>query len=69
MVIDDFNGDNFDHGKEGFVGGGGISVSSTGGRPIEFRPVPIGTPPWGRNGSARSSATTTIRSPSEIRAA
>ena len=47
MVIDDFNGDNFDHGKEGFVGGGGISVSSTGGRPIEFRPVPIGTPPWG----------------------
>jgi gluconate 2-dehydrogenase alpha chain len=34
-------------GKEGFVGGGGISVSSTGGRPIEFRPVPIGTPPWG----------------------
>ena len=47
MVIDDFNGDNFDHGKEGFVGGGGTSVSSTGGRPIEFRPVPIGTPPWG----------------------
>ena len=47
MVIDDFNGDNFDHLKAGFIGGGGISCSSSGGRPIQYRPVPPGTPLWG----------------------
>ena len=32
--IDDFNGDNFDHGPHGFVGGGYIALWTTGGRPI-----------------------------------
>ena len=46
--IDDFNTGSFDHAKEGFIGGGGISTpSSGGGRPIGFRPVPPGTPAWG----------------------
>jgi gluconate 2-dehydrogenase alpha chain len=47
MVIDDFNTGSFDHGKEGFIGGGGISTPSAAGRPIGFRPVPPGTPAWG----------------------
>jgi gluconate 2-dehydrogenase alpha chain len=47
MVIDDFNGDNFDHADVGFLGGGYISMNSTGGRPILTRPVPPGTPQWG----------------------
>jgi len=47
MVIDDFNTGSFDHGKEGFIGGGGISTLSSTGRPIGFRPVPPGTPAWG----------------------
>jgi gluconate 2-dehydrogenase alpha chain len=47
MTIDDFNGDNFDHSKLGFIGGGAITGSMTGGRPIQHRPVPPGTPRWG----------------------
>jgi gluconate 2-dehydrogenase alpha chain len=47
MVIDDFNTGSFDDGKEGFIGGGGISTLSATGRPIGFRPVPPGTPAWG----------------------
>ena len=43
-VIDDFAGDNFDHKGLGFVGGGYISATMTGGRPIEFHPTPPGTP-------------------------
>jgi gluconate 2-dehydrogenase alpha chain len=46
-VIDDYNGDNFDHSGLGFVGGGYISVTTTGARPIEYHPVPPGTPRWG----------------------
>jgi len=46
-VIDDFNGDNFDHAGAGFIGGGYISTTSTGSRPIETHPVPAGTPAWG----------------------
>jgi len=46
-VIDDFNGDNFDHTGLGFVGGGYISANTTGGRPIEYHPTPPGTPRWG----------------------
>ena len=34
MVIDDFNTGSFDHDKEGFIGGGGISTLSASGRPI-----------------------------------
>ena len=46
-AIDDFNGDNFDHAGLGFIGGAYIAAYSTGGRPIEFHPVPPGTPRWG----------------------
>ncbi|EJW13662.1 Gluconate 2-dehydrogenase, membrane-bound, flavoprotein [Rhodovulum sp. PH10] len=47
MAIDDFNGDNFDHGGLGFIGGGYLACWNTGGRPIEFHPTPEGTPRWG----------------------
>jgi gluconate 2-dehydrogenase alpha chain len=47
MIIDDFNGDNFDHGPLGFIGGASISSTITNGRPILYRPVPPGTPRWG----------------------
>jgi gluconate 2-dehydrogenase alpha chain len=46
-VIDDFDGDNFDHGPLGFVGGASISCINTGGRPIQQMPLPNGTPNWG----------------------
>ncbi len=48
VVIDDFNGDNFDHAGLGFIGGSYIAAYTTGGRPIHFHPVPKGTPRWGR---------------------
>lgn len=47
MVIDDFNGDNFDHTGLGFIGGGYIAQWTTSGRPIESHPVPDGTSKWG----------------------
>ena len=47
MCIDEFNGDNFDHGPHGFVGGGYVGQVQTNGRPIETAPVPPGTPRWG----------------------
>ena len=46
-AIDDLNGDNFDHGGLGFIGGGYIGCSQTNGRPIEYHPVPDDTPKWG----------------------
>ena len=46
-VIDDFNGDNFDHSGLGFIGGAYIAGMVTGGRPIEMINVPKGTPTWG----------------------
>ncbi len=47
MCIDEFNGDNFDHGPHGFVGGGYVGNVQTNGRPIQCTPVPPGTPKWG----------------------
>jgi gluconate 2-dehydrogenase alpha chain len=47
MVIDDFNGDNFDHSGLGFIAGGYIIAGQTGARPIQYHPVPDGTPKWG----------------------
>ncbi len=47
MCIDEFNGDNFDHGPVGFVGGGYIGQVRTNGRPLESMAVPPGTPAWG----------------------
>jgi gluconate 2-dehydrogenase alpha chain len=46
-VVDEFNGDNFDHTKLGFIGGGYIAQMQTGGRPIEMIYTPEGTPTWG----------------------
>ena len=48
IYVDDFNGDNFDHAGLGFFGGAWIRGSGAGGRPITGRPVPPGTPRWGR---------------------
>ncbi|MBV8030828.1 MAG: GMC family oxidoreductase [Betaproteobacteria bacterium] len=46
-VIADFVSDNFDHAKLGFLGGAYIGEVMSHGRPIEFHPVPPGTPAWG----------------------
>ncbi|MCO6187720.1 GMC family oxidoreductase [Rhizobium sp. L1K21] len=47
MVIDEFNGDNFDHTGLGFIGGGYIATWQTNGRPMETHRVPEGTPKFG----------------------
>jgi len=47
VAIDDLNGDNFDHGEPGFVGGGWVGVTQTNGRPIGYHPVPSDSPGWG----------------------
>jgi gluconate 2-dehydrogenase alpha chain len=46
-VVDDFNGDNFDHSGLGFIGGAYIAGMVTGARPIEMTRVPDGVPAWG----------------------
>ena len=47
MILDEWNGDNFDHSGLGFIGGGYVGVVQTGARPIETHPTPEGTPRWG----------------------
>lgn len=47
QCIDDFNGDNFDHGPLGFIGGGYIALWTTGGRPIVQHRLPENAPNWG----------------------
>lgn len=47
QCIDEFNGDNFDHGPHGFIGGGYIALWTTGGRPILQHRLPKDTPTWG----------------------
>ena len=47
MIVDDFNGDNFDHSRLGFLGGGFIGADVVSGRPILSRRLPPGTPRWG----------------------
>jgi gluconate 2-dehydrogenase alpha chain len=47
QIVDDFNGDHFDHGPLGFVGGGYLGVIQTGGRPIQQMLLPKDTPQWG----------------------
>ncbi|TCT01559.1 GMC family oxidoreductase [Aquabacter spiritensis] len=47
-AIDDVNNGSFDHSGLGFVGGAYIAAYQTSGRPINFHPVPDGTPRWGR---------------------
>lgn len=48
MVIDDFNGDNFDHSDLDFIHGGYLSLTQTGKRPIANNPIPAGSPTWGK---------------------
>ena len=45
--FDDFNGEELDRSKLGFVGSAYIAVSSPGATPIKSKPVPHGTPRWG----------------------
>src|SRR6202167_4382591 len=47
VCIDDFNGENFDHGGLGFFGGGYLACNTAGAPPIAGRTVPKGTPEWG----------------------
>jgi gluconate 2-dehydrogenase alpha chain len=47
MCIDEFNGDNFDHGPHGFVGGGYMGAVQTNGRPLQSTRTPKGTARWG----------------------
>ncbi|HUN48215.1 MAG TPA: GMC family oxidoreductase [Stellaceae bacterium] len=47
MCVDDFNGDNFDHGELGFIGGGYIGAVQTNGRPLQSTNLPAGSPSWG----------------------
>jgi len=46
-AIDDWYGDNFDHGPLNFIGGGVIWGRQTGNGPVRGIPVPKGTPRWG----------------------
>lgn len=46
-LINDFAADNFDHGPHKFIGGAYIGAIQSHGRPIEYHPVPPGTPAWG----------------------
>jgi gluconate 2-dehydrogenase alpha chain len=46
-VVDDYNGDNFDHAGLGFVGGASITAGFANGRPIDYHPTLPGTPSWG----------------------
>ena len=48
-LINDFAGDNFDHAALGFVGGAFVGAVNTNGRPIQYHPVPPGTPAWGKD--------------------
>src|SRR5438477_12602941 len=52
-TIDDFNVNwDFDRSKHGFVGGYTIGGGFNTVLPIGYRPVPRGTPPWGREWKA-----------------
>lgn len=42
MGLDEYNGDNFDHGGLGFIGGGYIALWTTNRRPMETHPIPGG---------------------------
>jgi gluconate 2-dehydrogenase alpha chain len=47
QAVDNFNGDNFDHGPHGFIGGGYIALWNTGGRPILQHYLPEKAAKWG----------------------
>jgi gluconate 2-dehydrogenase alpha chain len=47
MTVDDYNGDNFDHGPHGFIAGGYLLGATTGERPIQQTTLPADSPSWG----------------------
>ena len=48
-LVDDYNGNwNFDRSGPNFVGGTTLNGGMYGGRPIDYHPVPPGTPKWGK---------------------
>jgi gluconate 2-dehydrogenase alpha chain len=47
QAIDEFYGDNFDHGPLNFIGGGVIWGRQTGNGPVRGIPLPSGSPGWG----------------------
>jgi gluconate 2-dehydrogenase alpha chain len=47
VALDDYNGDHYDHGPLGFVGGAPVWCNPAGVKPISGIPVPPGTPSWG----------------------
>ncbi|CAG9268988.1 gluconate 2-dehydrogenase alpha chain [Paraburkholderia unamae] len=47
VAMDDLNGDQFDHGALGFLGGASVRHVRTGGRPIGQAAAVPGTPAWG----------------------
>ena len=52
---DDFHANRaFDRSKHGYVGGATLGAGMTNGRPIAYRPVPAGTPRWGKAWKAAS---------------
>jgi gluconate 2-dehydrogenase alpha chain len=54
VAVDDFNGNHYDHGPLGFVGGSPAWCNQAGTKPISGIPVPDGMPSWGRAGRRRS---------------
>ena len=54
MVLDDYNGDNFDHSDLKFIHGANIAISQLGQRPIANNKAPQGTPSWGKEFKAAS---------------
>jgi gluconate 2-dehydrogenase alpha chain len=51
-ALDDFNGDNFDHGPLGFIGGASVYHLRTGGRPIQQSKTLKDGPNWGKGWKA-----------------
>ena len=66
-TMDDFNGDNYNFEKAGYIGGGGISCSNSGGRPIQSHPTPRVHLGGGRSGRRRLSTIMTTLRASTIR--
>src|SRR5258708_31874675 len=50
VALDDFNGDHYDHGPLGFVGGSPAWCNQAGTKPISGIPGPDGMPSWGKGG-------------------
>ncbi|MEJ0004560.1 MAG: trehalose-phosphatase [Pararobbsia sp.] len=56
QAVEEFNADNFDHSKLGFIGGGIIWGRQTGNGPVRGIPLPKGAPKCGLHGAERRDA-------------